>query len=157
MGSLTVTKNVSGDTGYSQSLEFPVTITFTVPTGKSLSGVTVTGGTLNGNVVTASLADGKSVTVSDIPEGVTYVVTEGTSPDANYALDTIVYGDTSKAISDGDTDTVDVNNTYTKPADKIGDLEVTKVVTGTNAPASVTFPITVVLTNRRTWLQRISS
>nr|MCR5048906.1 DUF5979 domain-containing protein [Saccharofermentans sp.] len=44
-GSLTVTKVVGGDTGYSTTMTFPVTVTLTLPAGADYSGVTVTGGT----------------------------------------------------------------------------------------------------------------
>ena len=73
-GSLTVTKKVVDS---STAQKFPFTITLTKADGSALSGTKVFGDTaFKDGVAKVSLANGESLTVSDIPEGYHYTVTE---------------------------------------------------------------------------------
>lgn len=126
-GSISVTKHVSG-TGPGSNGTFDVEV-------KCDNG---------GPDTTLTLSDGQTKTVDSIPDGSTCTVTETSTGGA----DTISYSVNSAASSStapsivvhaGDSDTVDVTNTYVP-----GSLKVTKAVTGPNAPAAgTTFPVTV--------------
>mgnify|MGYP003371848181 CR=1 FL=1 len=73
-GSLTVTKTVVDS---STTQKFPFTITLTKADGSALSGTKVFGTTaFKDGVAKVSLANGENLTISDIPEGYHYTVTE---------------------------------------------------------------------------------
>lgn len=73
-GSLTVTKTVVDS---STAQKFPFTITLTKADGSALSGTKVFGDTaFKDGVAKISLANGENLTISDIPEGYHYTVTE---------------------------------------------------------------------------------
>lgn len=65
----------------------------------------------NGNRFTLTLKDGQSATFANIPEGVTYTVTEEGLP-AGYALQEVRYSDADKTIDGKDLDEVHVVNSY---------------------------------------------
>lgn len=120
-GSLSVTKNVTGNMG-DQTKEFNVTVTFTAPADKSVKeAITYTDGTetktipanwTNG-VATAdiTLKHGETVTFTNIPYGVTYSVKEADYTGANGGYDSASYSftDESKKI-DSASDTVTITN-----------------------------------------------
>ncbi|MCC8128252.1 MAG: DUF5979 domain-containing protein [Clostridiales bacterium] len=83
-GSLNVTKTVNGNLG-DKTKKFEFTVTFTAPADKTVAWSLVTG-TVAGQTVTFDLstsqtytfelADGETATFSNLPYGVTYIVTE---------------------------------------------------------------------------------
>ena len=116
-GSLKIKKNITGDTGYDESKEFDVTVTFNTAVKCKIDGVESTEAKTDYQV---KVSVNQPVTISNIPAGTTYTVTETLSDSdtsagyAKAATDNIVYGNTNKLISNNNTDTVKVNNTYTK-------------------------------------------
>ena len=128
LGSLTVSKKVSGNLA-SSSQKFDIDVTFTAENGKTVASAISYGGNktigtnewVNGSVTkTISIAANETVTFSNIPAGVTYTVTEQakhTEEDANGSHSEKGYevsykeSDTSRIISAGDADTVEVTNT----------------------------------------------
>jgi len=112
-GSLIVGKDVNYPEGFvpnnaHNDNEFTINVTFT---GDTENMVVPQGVTSNGNTYTIKLKDGQSVTFANIPEGVTYNVSESNLPDG-YAMQEIRYSDTDKVINGNDIDTVDVVNNY---------------------------------------------
>ncbi len=143
-GSLQITKNVApgGNTlhaftiGVSLDPALSGTYTATASAG-SPSEVTFTGG-----YATVSLAHSQSITISGLPAGVKYRLTEPGANDLGY--DTAYSGGYTGAdqgvIEAGDTDEVTVTNTY-----RGGSLTVTKTVTGMGADMSKVFTFAIVL------------
>ena len=142
VGSLKITKNVegNGEDAPNALTEFDVTVALTAPTGVTLTG-TWTQGEKNGNVAasnTFTLKDGESVTLSGLPTGTAYTITEADYAENGYvsSIDPAT-GD----ITDGAT-AVTVTNTM-----NVGDLRVTKTVNGTGAEADREFEFTLTLEN----------
>jgi len=117
-GSLVVSKDVNYPQGFvpgavHNEKSFTVSVAFT----GDIAGMTLPqGATVNGNTVTLSLKDGQSATFTNIPEGVTYVVSESTEMPAGYAFQELRYSDSAKMISSGDLDEAHVVNRYTLEA-----------------------------------------
>ena len=142
VGSLTVTKEVEGNgEGAPNALSgFEVTVTLTAPEGVTLTG-TWAQGEESGNVAASNtfiLADGESVTLSGLPEGTAYAVTE-----ADYAANGYIAAieNAEGAITDG-ASSATVTNTM-----NVGELSVSKAVTGTGAEADREFTFTLTLAN----------
>lgn len=118
-GSLSVTKNVTGNMG-DQTKEFNVTVTFTAPAGKNVNeAITYTDGTetktipANWSNGTASavitLKHDETVTFTNIPYGVTYTVEEADYTGDGYDAANYTFGDENKTI-DSASDTVTITN-----------------------------------------------
>ena len=122
-GSLTVTKTVEGLENSTQKFDFTVTLTgahITNPGTQVIDGIVFTNG-----VATFSLADGESKTISNIPAGTTYTVTE--AENENF---TVTYTDNTGLIAANETKTATVTNTYKPPEINPVDVTLKKVVTG---------------------------
>lgn len=115
-GSLTVGKEITGNMA-DMSKKFTFTITFNAPTGTEIRGNIASNnqaGSWNGLTYTIKLGDGETVTLSNIPAGTTYTVTEDNE---NYVSDNGVFSDTNKKIAANDADTVTFTNTLTATVD----------------------------------------
>lgn len=117
-GSLTVSKKIQGNMA-NMDKKFTFTITLTPQDGTEIkSEITSTseGGKWSDDKLTytVELGHDESVTLSNIPAGTTYTVTENAE---NYTSDNGVFGDKNKTIAGGDTDTVTFTNTLTSAID----------------------------------------
>lgn len=115
-GSLTLTKYITGNMAI-MSDKFEFTITLTAPEGteiKSEISSNSQSGSWKGNVYTIELGDKESVTLSNIPAGTTYEITETNK--TGYTA-TSVFSDPSKTISKNDADTVTFTNNKTAEID----------------------------------------
>lgn len=117
-GSLTVTKEITGNMA-DMSKKFTFTITFAAPQGTAIRSA-IASNSAAGNwsedklTYTISLGDGESVTLSNIPAGTFYTVSEDAE---NYVSDGGVFTDATKTIAAGDTDSVTFTNTLDKGID----------------------------------------
>lgn len=122
-GSLSVTKNVTGNLGDREKY-FAITVTLTGEAGKTYAdSYTVTGGSkLEDGVADAAAAaisvgtpetfylkHGETLTIANLPYGVTYTVTEADYTTEGYDDEVITYDDTNKKI-DSAADTVTITN-----------------------------------------------
>ena len=142
VGSLKITKNVegNGEDAPNALTEFDVTVALTAPTGVTLTG-TWTQGEKNGNVSasnTFTLTDGESVTLTGLPTGTAYTITEESYAANGYESD---IEPEEGEITDGAT-AVTVTNTM-----NVGDLSVTKTVNGSGAETDREFSFTLTLDN----------
>lgn len=115
-GSLTVTKKIAGNMA-NMDKKFTFTITFAAPAGTEIKSAIASNsenGTWNGLTYTIALGHDESVTLSNIPAGTTYTVTEDAE---NYTSNGGVFTDTTKTISANDTDSVTFTNTLTQRID----------------------------------------
>ena len=136
VGNLTISKTVAGDQA-DQSKEFDFTVTFH---GSGAAGTyAYTGyGALDGTIKsgdTISLAHGQSITIKDLPDGLTYEVTEADYSGDGY-LSTST-GATGSILTD-ETQSAAFTNTRT-----VGDLTISKTVTGEGADLTKKFNFTV--------------
>ena len=132
-GSLAVKKLVTGNLG-DRDKEFNVTVTFTAPANEEVNSViSYTDGTAktietskwtekNGSKqaeVTITLKHDETVTFTNIPYGVTYIVTEEDYASEGYEEEVIVYSDEANKKIDAATpnDTVTVTNTKNSAVD----------------------------------------
>ena len=125
-GKLAVTKTVTGNMG-DQSKYFDVTVTFTAPQGETIgSTITYKGGkytqpeTVDNNTATIQVKHGDTVTFENVPEGVTYTVTEAdytTEANGKYDTPQYTYSDTGKSIAAGDKDTCTITNNKAQTID----------------------------------------
>lgn len=117
-GSLAVTKEVTGNLGDKQK-DFNVTVTFTVPEGKTVNSEisytdgeskTIAPANWSNNTATAVIAlkDGETVTFTNIPYDVTYTVVEDNYEAEDYITE-YNFEDTAKKI-DSKKDTVTITN-----------------------------------------------
>ncbi len=113
-GSLVVSKDVNYPEGFlpgdaHNSKTFPIHVTFT----GDITGMEVPqGATGNGNTFTLLLKDGQSASFTNIPEGVTYTVTED-GMSSGYAFQELRYSDADRKIDGNDLDEAHVVNKYT--------------------------------------------
>lgn len=127
-GSLTVEKKVTGNMG-DRNKVFEVTVVFTAPEGKTVTGditsgedsngdkiVAVAGGWTGSKTVTITLSDGESVTYENIPDGVTYTVTEADYTVDGYDAAQYAFDNQSE---DGDTVSESAAGTVSDSADKV--------------------------------------
>lgn len=117
-GSLTVSKNIQGNMA-NMNKKFTFTITLAAQTGtetkSEISSDATTGKwSEDGLTYTISLGHNESVTLSNIPAGTTYTVTEDKE---NYDSDNGKFSDETKTINGGETDTVTFTNTLTSEID----------------------------------------
>lgn len=141
-GSLVVSKDVNYPEGFMptdshDAKTFTVVVTFTGDT----TGMTAPAGAVqNGNAYTLTLKDGDSLTFANIPEGVTYTVTETGLTDG-YTNTAIRFSNENKTITSAVTDEAHVVNAYTPAATSVN-LKVrgTKTVTG-GWPANASFTL----------------
>lgn len=144
-GDLTITKTVAGDT-IDETTQWEFTINLKLPGGSSLPGsylYTIT--RANGSIETGnisdggkvSLAHGDSVTISDIPAGAQYSVTE-TGADGNGYVTTS--SDPSGEIKAGSPSKAEFTNTRFN-----GDLLVKKVVAGNGGDGNQEFDFNITL------------
>lgn len=123
-GSLSVSKNVAGNLG-DRTKYFAITVTLTGERGKTYAATyPVTGGSklVNGTddaaeatisldtPTTFYLKHGETFTISNLPYGVTYTVTEADYTSDGYKEETVFSDDTNKKI-DSVSDTVTITNT----------------------------------------------
>lgn len=115
-GKLTVTKHIAGNMA-DMNKKFTFTITFNPGEktwNKNTADITGNGSWgVDSYTYTVSLGNDESVVFDNLPEGVTYEVTEDSE---NYTKSE-VYSDENKTISAYDEDTVDVTNTLTNEID----------------------------------------
>ena len=124
-GSLSVTKNVTGNLGDREKY-FAITVTLTGEAGKTYAvSYPVTGGsklvdgaadaaaaTISvGTPATFYLKHGETLTIANLPYGVTYTVTEADYTSEGYDEENIVYSDDANKKIDSATDTVTITNT----------------------------------------------
>ena len=144
VGDLTVTKAVEGNGEDAPNAldAFKITVTFTAPNGVTLTGE------VNGAPVQASntitLADGESVKFTGLPEGTTYEVTEASYAANGYEATFDDYA--SGSIVASETAPTGIATTVTNTMN-VGDLSVTKTVTGSGAETEREFVFTLTLTN----------
>lgn len=131
-GSLIISKDVVYPEGFiptdaHSSKTFTIAVTFN---GDTTGMIVPEGAVLTRRIYTIQLADGESCTFANIPDGVTYNVTETNLTDG-YTRDEIRYSDTGRTITTDDADQVHVINSYA-PAPATAKLKVTgtKTVTG---------------------------
>ena len=104
-GSLTVTKEIIGNFA-DRDKKFDITVTLTVPTGKTVTGPiaygteTIAGGWTGSKAITLQLGKGDSVTFTNIPDGVTYTVEEADYSSDGYDIPQYVFDNDSET---GDT------------------------------------------------------
>ena len=104
-GSLTVTKEIIGNFA-DRDKKFDITVTLTVPTGKTVTGPiaygteTIAGGWTGSKAITLQLGKGDSVTFTNIPDGVTYTVDEADYSSDGYDIPQYVFDNDSET---GDT------------------------------------------------------
>lgn len=138
-GSLEITKDVVGE-GMPIGETFIVNVNLTLPNGSSgtalplslISNTNIVGSgageSTTGGFKFTGIADNSKITISGIPYGTTYSVTE--EPPAAYYTAGYTYDDsTEKKIGNETADKVTVTNTYIT-----GSLDVTKEVVGVTAP-----------------------
>lgn len=116
-GTLTVTKNITGELTDAERNELQSKLTFNIV---NADGTTVK--TINGNTMTWS--NGSASETVTVPAG-TYTVTEDEADVTNYTCNT-TYSDPA-AVTGGGSASLRVNNNYTR---KLGDLTITKTITG---------------------------
>lgn len=119
-GSLTVGKEITGNMA-DMNKKFTFTITFAAPEGTAIKSDIVSDSTTgtwseNGLTYTIELGDGETVTLSNIPAGTIYTVSEDAE---NYTSDNGVFSDTAetKTIAADDADTVTFTNELTTEVD----------------------------------------
>ncbi|NLA27097.1 MAG: hypothetical protein GX878_06835, partial [Firmicutes bacterium] len=125
VGSLTISKTVAGNAG-DEEKEFEFTVTFDPPEGMSstypYTGFGLPDGTITSGD-TLSLVHGQSITITDLPAGTGYTVSEG-----DYRLEgyvTAADGDETGIIVTDETEEVNYTNTR-----NVGSLTVSKTVAG---------------------------
>lgn len=115
-GSLEISKTVTGKLG-DKSKAFEFTVVFTAPDGETVNNditygtTTIAKGWTGTKTITIELADGESCKFENIPEGVTYTVTETNYSDYNtaYKVDDVVKTNVEGTIADKNVK-VDVTN-----------------------------------------------
>ena len=116
-GSLKVAKKVSGNMADTNK-EFTFTITFNAFDGTEIKDGQIQSnaetGTWNGTTYTIKLRHNAEVTLSNIPAGTIYTVTEDSG---NYKSDNGNFSDKTKTITGGDNDTVTFTNTLSSQID----------------------------------------
>ncbi len=131
-GSLILSKDVNYPAGFAPT-DAHNAKTFTIHVeffGNTAGMVAPAGAVATGNIYTVTLTDGDSVTFSNIPEGVTYAVTESNLP-AGYQNTDIRYSNPEKHIRSEVADQVHVVNSYTATATSVNlTVQGTKTVTG---------------------------
>lgn len=136
-GNLTISKTVAG-TGADTARAFRFTVTFTGASGTySYTGIGVPNGTIKSGG-TVSLAHGQSITITGLPAGAGYQVSE----DAVQGY-TMKSAGSSGTISSGGSQTAAFTNTKTSDP---GSLTISKTVTGKGASLTRKFKFTVTLT-----------
>lgn len=120
-GTLDVKKVVTGNLG-DQSKEFTVTVTFTAPSGKTVSGdisyiedgttKTISSTDWKNGTASAAIAlkHGETITFTNIPYDVTYSVTETDYTSDGYDDAAYEYSDNTNKKIDSDKDTVTITN-----------------------------------------------
>jgi len=141
-GSLIVSKEVNYPAGFAPAdAHHQRSFTINVEFFGSVAGMLAPAGAVaTGNIYTITLKDGDSVTFSNIPEGVTYAVTESNLP-AGYQNTAIRYSNAEKAIVAQKTEQVHVVNNYTTaPTSANITIRGNKTVTG-GWPANASFTV----------------
>lgn len=112
-GKLTVTKKITGN-NVDPNKKFVFTVTFTGPNDKTwvnhvdvTTSTGVTAGSWKDNVYTVSLGNNDSVSFTNLPVGVTYIVSEEAD---GYTLKEEKYSDSTKTIAANDEDTAEFEN-----------------------------------------------
>jgi ribosomal protein L2 len=142
VGNLTISKTVAGNAGdNSKQFDFRLTLNGAADISYAYIGNGVPDGTIKSGD-TVSLAHGQSITITGLPAGTTYTVTESDYSDGGYtttstgAIGSIVT-DTTQAASF--TNTRNVSN----PSPGTGTLTISKTVAGVGADTAKKFNFTV--------------
>ncbi len=139
-GNLTVSKTVTGtagDTG--KEWHFTVTLSDATISG-TYGGMTFTNG-----VATFTLKHGESLTANGLPAGITYTVTEEEADKDDYHTASV---GSEGTIPDGGTARADfVNSKSDEPGPNLGNLTVTKLVSGTAGGTDKAWHFTVTLSD----------
>lgn len=152
-------KKVVDETSVPTKESFPFSITLKLPRGydisevKDAAGNSITGYTQNSNgtyTVTFNLAHGETFTLSQVPVGTEYTITETDSK--GYTVTGVTKNGGSAAVNNNEvSDTVAANNVtyswiFNNHKDKeFGSIKVNKLVRGTQTAAAFPFKITLEL------------
>lgn len=136
-GNLTISKTVAG-IGADTAKKFDFTVTFTGASGSyHYTGNGVPDGTMkSGDII--SLAHGQSITITGLPTGATYLVSEKTASVQGYSVES---AGSSGTISSYQDSTAAFTNT--KLPNSTGSLTISKTVTGQGADLNKRFNFTV--------------
>jgi ribosomal protein L2 len=142
VGNLTISKTVAGNAGdTSKKFDFRLTLNGAADIPYAYTGDGVPDGTIkSGDNV--SLAHGQSITITGLPAGTTYTVTESDYSDGGYTMSSTgatgsIVTDTTQAASF--TNTRNVSN----PSPDTGNLTISKTVAGVGADTAKKFNFTV--------------
>ena len=143
VGSLVIAKTVAGNAGdRSKSFNFTLTLNGAADIPYAYIGNDVPNGTIkSGDVI--SLAHGQNITITGLPAGTTYTVTETDYSGNGYT--TVSTGATGSIIADT-TQTASFTNTksVSHPSPGIGNLTISKTVAGIGADTTKKFDFTVI-------------
>ncbi|PYG84309.1 hypothetical protein LY28_03673 [Ruminiclostridium sufflavum DSM 19573] len=143
-GNLVIAKTVAGNAGdRSKSFDFMLTLNGAMDIPYAYSGNGVLDGTIKSGD-SFSLANGQSITITGLPAGAGYTVTESDYSGEGY---TTVSTGADGIIETDATQTAAFTNTKNvwSPSPGTGDLTISKTVTGTNADTTRKFNFTVTL------------
>ncbi len=135
-GDLSVSKTVDGDEGWDPEQTFEFTVTLSDSTVEGVYG----GMTFAGGIAHVVLKAGETATATRLPEGITYTVTEAPVEDFTQSAT----GDSGVIVADTTASAVFVN---TYEAKKLGNLSVTKTVSGDAADMTKVFGFRVILSD----------
>lgn len=135
-GNLSVTKKVEGDEGWNPEQEFTFTVTLSDST---INGV-YNDMNFTGGVATLTLKAGETAYANGLPEKVTYTVTEAEVEGFTQSA----VGDSGAIVANQTASAVFIN-TYEAP--KLGNLSVTKTVTGTAGDPAKLFGFRITLSD----------
>ena len=142
VGNLTISKTVAGNAGdTSKKFDFRLTLNGAADIPYAYTGDGVPDGTIkSGDNV--SLAHGQSITITGLPAGTTYTVTESDYSDGGYT--TTSTGATGSIVTDT-TQTASFTNTrnVSNPSPGTGNLTISKTVAGVGADTAKKFNFTV--------------
>jgi hypothetical protein len=142
VGNLTISKTVAGNAGdNSKQFDFRLTLNGAADISYAYIGNGVPDGTIKSGD-TVSLAHGQSITITGLPAGTTYTVTESDYSDGGYT--TTSTGATGSIVTDT-TQAASFTNTrnVSNPSPGTGTLTISKTVTGEGADLTKKFTFTV--------------
>jgi len=137
-GDLTISKTVDGDQG-DQTKKFPFTITFTgddIPDDVTTDKHEVLA--ITGNTVTVHLSHDESVTLIGLPTGITYKIVESDNDDY-----TVTPLEATGTITENGSS---AHFTNFKNSTPVGNLTISKIVSGDEADETIKFPFTITFT-----------
>ncbi len=144
VGNLTISKTVAGNAGDTRKkFDFTLTLDGSGATGTyAYIGNGVPDGTIKSGD-TVSLAHGQSITIEELPDGITYTVTETDYSGGGYTPTST--GATGSIVTDT-TQTASFTNTrnVSQPSSNTGNLTISKTVAGIGADTAKKFNFTVI-------------